>query len=220
MDRHNGVSWQTLQRLPLYLNYLRSLPESMRHVSSTDIAVGLGLHAVQVRKDLAAIGSSGRPRTGYETGHLKNRLTMYLSKGTRRPAILVGMGHLGRALARYQGFRDYGVELAGFFDNNADVIGEVYCGMRVKTVQQLTEYCKQLDCPIGILTVPREQAQGACNLLVAGGAKAIWNFAPIYLSVPSGITVLDEDIASSLALLTEKMIRTASPAEPGGGESA
>ena len=44
----------TLGRLPLYLQYLRSLPESgTSTISATAIAKALSLGEVQVRKDLA-----------------------------------------------------------------------------------------------------------------------------------------------------------------------
>ena len=60
-----SVSTQTLQRLPLYLNYLRSLPKGKsENISATAIADALRMGDVQVRKDLALVSSGGRPKVG------------------------------------------------------------------------------------------------------------------------------------------------------------
>ena len=50
-----SISRQALQRLPLYLNYLKSLPPGTVNISATAIAQALGQGDVQVRKDLAAV---------------------------------------------------------------------------------------------------------------------------------------------------------------------
>jgi len=59
---------------------------------------------------------------------------------------------------------------------------------------------------IGIITVPTSCAQDVCDQLIAGGVRAIWNFAPINLSVPQNIIVKNEDMASSLAVLTRQLV--------------
>jgi redox-sensing transcriptional repressor len=41
--------------------------------------------------------------------------------------------------------------------------------------------------------------------LIRAGIKAIWNFAPVHLKVPDGILVRDENLAASLALLSNKL---------------
>lgn len=208
MGELTTVSRHTLQRLPLYVNYLRSLPGSVSHVSSTDIASSLVLNPVQVRKDLASLGCSGRPRTGYDTQRLATRLNACMSGGSLQDAVLVGLGHLGRALTAH-GFSDYGVKLAGLFDNSPALVGSRFFGHVVQGVERLPAFCRELASPVGIITVPARQAQAICDLLVAGNVKALWNFAPVCLSVPEDVVVLDEDIAASLTLLSEKIARRA-----------
>ena len=55
---------------------------------------------------------------------------------------------------------------------------------------------------MGIITVPQKSAQEVCNLLIANGIKAIWNFAPVHLEVPEHILVQYENMATSLAVLS------------------
>jgi redox-sensing transcriptional repressor len=58
---------------------------------------------------------------------------------------------------------------------------------------------------IGIITVPDYQAQEVCDLLVESGILAIWNFAPINLNVPEEVIVQNENIGSSLAILSKHL---------------
>ncbi len=200
------VSNYTLQRLPLYVSFLRSLPEDARNISSTEIAKSLGLNPVQVRKDLAAVGSKGRPRVGYDIDWLTRHLTTYLSGGREYSAVLVGLGNLGRALTAHSGLADYGFAVKAVFDNNQTLVGSRFAGHQVQEMHKLVPVCRQLQATVGIITVPKEQAQPVCDLLVTGGVQIVWNFSPAHLTAPQGVTVQDEDIAASLALITRQIL--------------
>lgn len=208
------VSSCTLQRLPLYLSFLRSLGKETTHISSTEIAGGLGLNPVQVRKDLSAAGSKGRPRVGYEVTHLIRHLTRYLAGETRHSAVLVGLGHLGRALAAYGGFANYGFAIQAVFDCCERVVGRQFGAYQAQDIQGLAPFCRQHDIPVGIITVPGDQAQTVCDLLVEGGVRIIWNFAPAHLTVPGRVTVQDEDIAASLSLTAKRILLQPDTAAP------
>ena len=69
-------------------------------------------------------------------------------------------------------------------------------------MEKLTDLCRRMGIHIGIITVPAESAQEVCDLLVSGGVRAIWNFAPTHLHVPEGVLLQNENIASSLAVLS------------------
>ena len=45
------------------------------------------------------------------------------------------------------------------------------------------------------------------DVLTEGGVRAIWNFAPVHLTVPEGVLVQHENLASSLALLSHHLMR-------------
>ena len=74
----NQVSKKLLNRLPLYLAHLKSLPEHSANVSATAIAKALGLGDVQVRKDLAKVSEAGRRRTGRSREQLIRDIGDYL----------------------------------------------------------------------------------------------------------------------------------------------
>ena len=55
---------------------------------------------------------------------------------------------------------------------------------------------------MAIITVPADHAQEVCDRLIKCGIKAVWNFAPTHLDVPGGILVQNENMATSLAVLS------------------
>ena len=120
-------------------------------------------------------------------------------------AVLVGAGSLGNALLSYKGFGSYGLDIVAAFDSDDDIIGKEICGKKVLPVDKLSEMCRRLNIHIGIIAVPESQAQTVCDQLVAGGVLAIWNFAPVHLSVPKNILVQNENMAASLAILSKHL---------------
>lgn len=201
-----SISVQTLKRLPLYLNYLKSLDgDKTKIISSPVIAKALTLNEVQVRKDLAAIKSGGRPRTGYLLEKLIIDLDTYLGYGNVNEAVIAGVGHLGRALLSYKGFDSYGLDIIVGFDTDENVIGTDIGSRKVLHLDKMISLCQRMHINIGIIAVPAEYAQEICNQMIEGGILAIWNFAPIKLNVPEHILVHNEDMASSLAVLSKHL---------------
>ena len=199
----SSISKSTLFRLPVYLNYLKSFHgDTPSHISATAIADALELNDVQVRKDLASVSSSGKPKIGYSTDELIKELESFLGCNNTNSAIIVGAGKLGRALMGYNGFREYGMKIRMAFDNDQKLISE---NESIMPLHRLKEYCKKTNTKIGIITVPAEYAQQVCDLLVESGVLAIWNFSPTHLTVPEGIILQNENIAVSLAVLSNQL---------------
>ena len=201
----NSIPRQTLQRLPLYLSYLKELPED-GYISATGIADALGYNHVQVRKDLASVSHSGRPKVGYATRDLIRDIERSLGYDSTHNAVLVGAGKLGSALLGYDGFTRYGLRIVMAFDEREALFGQEISDCPVRPASEIVSQCRQLDASIGIITVPAAQAQAVCDRLVEGGIEAIWNFAPVRLIVPDDILVQNENMASSLAVLSQHLI--------------
>ena len=194
------ASRKLLERLPVYLNYLKSLPEETNNVSATSIALALGLGHVQVRKDLAKVSDEGRRRTGRSREKLIRDIEEYLDYATTTGTVLVGAGKLGRALLDYEGFDELGLNVMAAFDRNP-AGKQTEQGKPIYPMGRLELFCKRYDVRIGIIAVPAESAQEVCDQLVACGVKAIWNFAPVHLRVPDSVVVQSENLAASLAAL-------------------
>ncbi len=201
-----SVSMLTVQRLPGYLHFLKSLSvDEMPNVSSTVIADALGLNDVQVRKDLAAVSSGGRPKVGYITAELIHDIELFLGYHNTNSAILVGVGNLGHALMSYAGFSEYGLHIVAGFDSNPAMIGCDVKGKPVYAMEELKDFCRREAIRMAILTVPADQAQMVCDRLLECGILAIWNFASAHLQVPKNVLVRHENMACSLALLSNHL---------------
>jgi len=196
------ISKSVLKRLPGYLSYLKSMPEnSSPHISATALANALGMGEVQVRKDLATVSDGGRPKIGYLRESLIEDIEQFLGYDNTTDAVLIGAGKLGQALMGYSGFEDYGLNILAAFDARPKM-DMTEDGTPVYNVSKLSQFCKANKVLMGIITVPAEHAQSVADQLIAGGIKAIWNFAPVHLDVPAGILVQNENMATSLAVLS------------------
>ena len=204
MEYSQQVSVNTLQRLPTYLNYLKSLDDN-GNISSTEIARALGLNDVQVRKDLSSVSSGGRPKVGYNIRGLILDLKEFLGYNAVNDAVMVGCGNLGRALMSYRGFREYGLRIVAGFDISDDLVGDEVGGKPILPLSSLPQYCRENGVKIGVITTPAQAAQKACDLLMEGGIKAVWNFAPAHITVGEGVLVQNENMACSLALLSKHL---------------
>lgn len=195
-----------MNRLPLYYNFLiEKQRERLQFVSSTTIAKSLKLNDIQVRKDLASISSMpGKPRVGFDVDTIINDLERVLGCKKLDEVILVGVGRLGRTLLYFNGFSKYSLEIMAAFDVNKDKIGTNVNGKPVYSMESLDSFVKKHDIKIGIIAVASEAAQTVCDSLVKAGIKAIWNFAPVHLELPDGIMIKHENLAASLALLTQR----------------
>lgn len=197
------VSRKLLKRLPVYLNYLKNLPEDSQNVSATAMAKALELGDVQVRKDLAKI-STGRRRTGRNRHQLMQDIEEYLNFAEETGTVVVGAGKLGRALLDYAGFEEAGFNVMAGFDIEPSMdISEG--GKPIYPFNRLEHFCRHYDVHIGVIAVPAESAQEVCDSLVANGVRAIWNFAPVRLQVPEYVIVQSENLAVSLTSLRVHM---------------
>lgn len=196
------ISKAVLKRLPGYLSYLKSLPDgTATYISATTLANALGMGEVQVRKDLAAVSNGGRPKVGYLRESLIEDIEQFLGYDNPNNAVLVGAGKLGLALLGYVGFDAYGLQILAAFDI-APSMDLTENGKPVLPMDDLESFCRANKVAMGIITVPAPHAQQVCDQLIAGGIKAIWNFAPTHLQVPENILVQNENMATSLAVLS------------------
>ena len=200
--KQKEISKAVLKRLPGYVAYLRAIPEgSVPYISATTLANALGMGEVQVRKDLALVSDGGRPKVGYHRESLIEDIEQFLGYDNTTDAVLIGAGKLGQALLGYVGFDAYGLNILAAFDV-APVMEKTGEGKPIYPMEQLEAFCKSNKVLMGIITVPAAQAQTVCDKLIDCGIKAIWNFAPTHLEVPEHILVQNENMATSLAVLS------------------
>ena len=148
------------------------------------------------------VSDGGRPKIGYLRTRLIDDIEQFLGYDNTTDAILIGAGRLGCALLGYEGFSEYGLNILAAFDVNAEKEGIDMSGKPVMSMDKLPAFCRKHKVQMGIITVPSAHAQEACDVMVANGIKAIWNFAPAHLEVPDNILVQSQNMATSLAVLS------------------
>ncbi len=196
------VSKACLERLPCYLRLLKEKRESgVEFISSTSIASEFSLNSVQVRKDLALISKSdGKPGRGFNVSMLISDLENFLGLNNVTDAVIVGAGKLGMALLGYKGF-EKNINILMAFDSDKSKCDS----KKIFYIDKMEDLIKRLNIHIGIITVPKEEAQNVCDTLVKAGVKAIWNFAPTNLIVPSKVIIKNEDLSASLLILLKSL---------------
>jgi len=203
MERDNKVSMAVIRRLPKYYRYLGELLEKeINRISSQDLSNITGFTASQIRQDLNNFGGFGQQGYGYNVEELHKQLGIILGLDRTYKAVLVGAGNLGQAVANYKGFEDAGFKLLALFDKNPKLIGLKIRDIEILDVDMLEDFIIDNQVDIGIITTPKEQAQGVADIFVKSNIKGIWNFAPTDLKIPEDVVVENVHLNESLFILS------------------
>jgi len=190
-------------RLPVYLRALQRLSnKGIQTTSSQELGEIVGISAAQIRKDISQFGEFGKQGTGYSIPFLVERLQDILKVDRVWDVIVVGMGDIGHALARYNGFSNRGFRVTMVFDNDPGKIGQKVADFEIFDTNLLAEKIKQNKVKIAMLTVPAPAAQEITDQLVKAGIKAILNYAPISINVPNNVRVQYIDPVAHLQRMT------------------
>ncbi|MGI6609852.1 MAG: redox-sensing transcriptional repressor Rex [Limnochordia bacterium] len=204
--KNTTVPTRVAQRLPMYYRFLHGLIMSgVERISSADLSAHMGVTASQLRQDLSHFGSFGHHGYGYRVDELFQIITVILGLTQKHKLVLVGAGHLGQALAAYEGFRRRGFHIVAIFDVDRSVVGSRVAGIEVMPIADLAGYlqCHRID--IGVLTVPAGAAQEVADVLVSNGVRALWNFAPRRLQVPPAVLLEHVHLSDSLMSLAYQL---------------
>lgn len=190
-------------RLPIYLRALQRMAEKgAQTTSSQELGERIGISAAQIRKDISQFGEFGKQGTGYNIPFLIEKLRGILKVDRVWDVAIVGMGDMGHALARYQGFINRGFRVAMVFDNDPKKIGQKVGDFVIEDAARMSERLRAAGIQIAMLTVPASAAQEVTDRLVQAGVRAILNYAPISINVPPGVYVQYLDPAVGLQRMT------------------
>jgi redox-sensing transcriptional repressor len=196
----------SLRRLPIYYRCLQDMMTAgVTQVSCAALGRVLGLDPTQVRKDIEMTGIVGKPKVGYPMGDLVGWIENFLGWNRPKAAVLAGAGSLGSALLGYQKFRSHGIEIVAAFDIDPEKIGQRIHGREIQPLMFLPDFVRQRHTLVGVIATPAADAQSVTDLMVSGGIRAIWNFAPTHIQVPERVILQNEDLYHSLASLSFKL---------------
>ena len=201
------ISKATLERLPQYYRALKILSDGgEKIISSSKLAKILKVTPEQIRKDFVDLGQFGVKGVGYNVDKIKRAIENLLGLQYRWHLAIVGAGHLGTALANFK-FSLPGFQVCALFDVKENLIGQKINGVKVYDFAKLDAVYRRKIIDIGVITVPAAQAQTVADSLISVGVKGIWNFAPVALSVPPEIFIVNEDLTFGLTNLSYHLIQ-------------
>jgi len=191
-------------RLPVYLRALTNMAETGHKLTTSSHELGerLGISSAQIRKDLSHFGEFGKQGTGYHINYLVDQLRQILHLDREWPVALVGAGHIGHALASYNGFQHRGFRIAWIFDNDSRKIGTSVGGLTIQAIEEMVPTLKQEKTQVAVLAVPASVAQEIADKIAQTHIRAILNYAPVHLNVPSHIHVRHNDPVIQMQRMT------------------
>lgn len=192
-----------IRRLPIYarsLSYLAS--EGVTTVSSSELGSRIGVTAAQIRRDLSYFGEFGKQGKGYNVQFLLNQIRDILHLEQQWGVALVGVGHLGQAIAHYGGFKDKGFEIVALFDADPERVGDKLDDREIYHYNEIPNVVGEMGLEVAIVAVPAASAQEVVDLLVQAGVKAILNYAPISVQVPPDVRTRNIDPVGALQSMT------------------
>ena len=197
------ISDKVISRLTLYHCILDDyIVDNIEFISSKQIATLLKIDDSQVRKDINILNNSGKCRVGYIVKELKKSIEKTLGFAKKKNAFIIGAGNLGMALAKYDNFTNYGLNIIALFDNDKKKIGGTINYKMVLDIEKLPNLARKTNVDIAILTVPKAFAQSTADFLVKANIKYIWNFAPVVLNVPDDVQVWNENLVGNFLQFT------------------
>lgn len=197
-----------VRRLPLYARSLRYLlQDGVLSVSSQELGLRINVTAAQIRKDLSYFGEFGKQGIGYDVEKLLEQIERILGLTEDWAVALVGVGHLGQAIVRYDGFRSKGIHIVALFDNDPAKLGQEIAGLPIQSIDRMADVIRQRCIKMGIVAVPAVQAQEVTDILIEAGVRAILSYAPIVVQVPDGVWVRYIDPVAVLHSMTYYLAR-------------
>ena len=206
-DRGN-VSQAVIRRLPRYFRYLRELiRQGKMRISSGELSLMMNVTASQIRQDLNCFGGFGQQGYGYNVNYLYARICELLGVGAGIRAVIIGAGDLGRALVRAPMFEKRGVDIISMFDINEALIGREAGGVRIRSMDELERFCREIPVDMAVLTLPKDSVHEVAERLMACGVRGFWNFTGVELTYPeqSHIVVENVHLGDSLMILNYQL---------------
>lgn len=200
------VSDAVIRRLPGYYRHLRELEAAgVTQISSQELGRRMQLTPSQIRQDINCFGGFGRQGYGYKVSDLKIHIGEILGLDKMHRMIILGVGNIGSAVAKYPTFAREGFETIAMFDVDPEKIGTRVGNVPVYPMDELENFMGDNKVDVAVLAVPAKAAQSTMDRLAACNVKAVWNFAPTDLRHPEQMIVVNVHLSDSLQILSYKM---------------
>lgn len=200
------LSEPIIRRLPMYYRYLKKLEnEGTVYISSTALSALMGLTASQVRQDINSFGGIGRQGSGYPVREMRQYIEELMGINRRQTMVIIGMGHLGSAIAAYEPFGQNNFLTVALFDNDPEKAGRTIGQLTIQPTDLLKAFLQEHHVDIAALTLPAGSAQAMGEQLYSCGIRGFWNFAPLDLQLPPDAAIMNVHLEAGLEQLSYRM---------------
>ena len=167
-------------------------------ISSQEISEYTNINATQIRRDLSAFGTFGKRGVGYRTDALLDEIRKILRAQGQHNIALMGAGRLGSAIASSPIFAEHGITITAIFENDPEKVGQQVGNLKVSSIEDVAEICRDRKIIVGVIAVPADSAQDAADALIGAGVKIVFNYSEALLDVPSDVNVHTSNPAVAL----------------------
>lgn len=200
--KNKNIPRAVIKRLPIYYRYLEELTKSdVDVISSNELGEKIGFTRSKIRQDLNYFGYFGQQEYGYNIKELYKEMKSILGLDKGYDAVVVGAGNIGQAVSNYIKFDKLGFKIKCIFDANPKLISMKIRDIPIKDIDRINSFLEAQNIHIGIICVPKKNAQAVAKTLIKGNVRAILNFAPINLLVPNNVNVENVHLSESLQTL-------------------
>jgi redox-sensing transcriptional repressor len=203
------ISQAVIRRMPRYYRFLGELlEEGVERISSSDLSRRMQVTASQIRQDFNNFGGFGQQGYGYNVQYLYDEIGKILGLNQTHNIIIIGVGHLGQALANYINFEKFSFIITALFDIDPQMKGQMVRDIPIHMMDELDEYCSTNRVDIAALTLPKDDAESTARHLAALGVHAIWNFAQVDLDMRADNVVVENvHLSDSLMQLSYNIVK-------------
>ena len=207
VGQNRYISDAVIRILPRYYRYLGELLNSgVTRVSSGELSERMGSTASQIRQDFNHFGGFGQQGYGYNVELLYKEIGAILGMDHAHDVIIIGAGHIGKALVNYPNFVKRGFNITAIFDKDPRLIGTQVSELTVLSVDDLDEYLQAHPADIAVLAIPKLQAKEMAERLCSLGIQGIWNFASTDLEFDTDTCVVENvHLTDSLLRLSYRL---------------
>ncbi len=148
-----GATEITKRLLTYRLSILHFKKVGLKDVYSHLIAAETGYSAALIRKDFSKLQIQGKRRGGYEIKVILDAIDKYFGDDVIDEVLLVGMGNIGKAVARYKDFEKRNIHIVAAIDIDPAKQRKKY-SVPVYTMNKCRELIIKHNIGVGVIAVP------------------------------------------------------------------
>lgn len=189
------------KRFPIYYRGLKRLRDNgVTRILSNQLGEYLHIESTTIRRDFSYLGELGKQGYGYDVNYVIEVLEKELNLEDEIKAALIGVGHLGTALIKFNSEAPNNISIQKAFDIRPEIIGTQIAGVQIYDINELENSIE--DEEIAILAIPGNKAEEVMKRLRNTSVKGVINFSSRRCKSEKQFIVHNIDLTSEFQALS------------------